>query len=113
MTEALDAHLAGQSVHYESEHRIRHRNGMFRWMLCRGAAVRDGDGAVTRLAGSLTDITDAKVADALTGLPNRLLFVDLLDRAIARTQRRHGRAVRASSCSASIASRPSTTAWAS
>ena len=61
---------------------------MFRWMLCRGAAVRDGDGTVTRLAGSLTDITDAKVADALTGLPNRLQFVDLLDRAIARTQRR-------------------------
>jgi diguanylate cyclase (GGDEF)-like protein len=28
------------------------------------------------------------VADALTGLPNRLLFVDLLDRAIKRTQRR-------------------------
>jgi len=87
--EALNAHLAGKSVHYESEHRIRHRNGMFRWMLCRGAAVRDGDGAVTRLAGSLTDITDAKVSDALTGLPNRLQFVDLLDRAIARTQRRH------------------------
>ena len=88
VTEALGAHLAGRSVHYESEHRIRHRNGMFRWMLCRGAAVRDGDGVVTRLAGSLTDITDAKVADALTGLPNRLLFVDLLDRAIERTQRR-------------------------
>ena len=44
-------------------------------------------GRVTRLAGSLTDITDTKVADALTGLPNRLLFVDLLDRAIKRTER--------------------------
>jgi diguanylate cyclase len=50
--------------------------------------VRDGNGAVTRLAGSFTDITDAKVADALTGLPNRLPFVDLVDRAIARSQRR-------------------------
>ena len=88
VTEALGAHLTGRSVHYESEHRIRHRNGMFRWMLCRGAAVRDGEGVVTRLAGSLTDITDAKVADALTGLPNRLQFIDLLDRAIGRTQRR-------------------------
>ena len=28
------------------------------------------------------------MADALTGLPNRLLFVDLLDRAIKRSQRR-------------------------
>jgi diguanylate cyclase (GGDEF)-like protein/PAS domain S-box-containing protein len=88
VTEEVGAHLAEGTAHYESEHRIRHRNGLFRWMLCRGAAVRDADGKVTRLAGSLTDITDAKVADVLTGLPNRLLFVDLLDRAIARTQRR-------------------------
>lgn len=86
--EGLAAHLADESGFYESEHRILHRNGTFRWVLCRGAAVRDRHGAVTRLAGSLTDITDAKVADALTGLPNRLLFVDLLERAIRRTERR-------------------------
>src|ERR1700730_8702900 len=85
---ALAAHLADESGFYESEHRILHRNGTFRWVLCRGAAVRDRHGAVTRLAGSLSDITDAKVADALTGLPNRLLFVDLIERAIKRTERR-------------------------
>lgn len=84
----LAAHLAGESGFYESEHRILHRDGTFRWVLCRGAAVRASHGAVTRLAGSLTDITDVKVADALTGLPNRLLFVDLLERAIRRTERR-------------------------
>ena len=86
--DGLTAHLADEGGHYESEHRILHRDGTFRWVLCRGAAVRDRDGAATRLAGSLTDITEAKVADALTGLPNRLLFVDLLDRAIKRSQRR-------------------------
>ena len=86
--EALAAHLSAASAHYESEHRLLHRNGMFRWMLCRGAAVRDAGGIVTRLAGSLTDVTDARVADALTGLPNRLLFVDLIGRAIERTGRR-------------------------
>jgi diguanylate cyclase (GGDEF)-like protein/PAS domain S-box-containing protein len=85
--EALDAHLAGGDGHYESEHRILHQNGTFRWVLCRGAAVRNVHGTATRLAGSLTDITDSKVCDALTGLPNRFLFVDLIDRAIKRTER--------------------------
>jgi diguanylate cyclase (GGDEF)-like protein/PAS domain S-box-containing protein len=85
---ALEAHLAGGHGHYECEHRMLHRNGTFRWVLCRGAAIWNGDGAATRLAGSLTDITDSKVSDALTGLPNRLLFVDLLERAIKRTERR-------------------------
>ena len=83
----LDAHLTGGSTHYENEHRLLHRSGMYRWVLCRGAAVRDAQGTVTRLAGSLTDVTDGKVADALTGLPNRLLFVELIERAIARAQR--------------------------
>jgi len=86
--DGLTAHLADEGGNYESEHRILHRDGTFRWVLCRGRAVRDRDGAATRLVGSLCDITDAKVADALTGLPNRLLFVDLLDRAIKRSQRR-------------------------
>jgi len=86
--DTLQAHLGNPNGHFESEHRLLHRNGTFRWMLCRGAAIRNAAGVATRLAGSLTDITDAKVSDALTGLPNRLMFVDLLDRAIKRRQRR-------------------------
>lgn len=86
--ETLAAHLADNSHFFESEHRILHQDGTFRWMLCRGAGVKDDHGALTRLAGSLTDITDAKLADPLTGLPNRLLFVDLIAREIKRTARR-------------------------
>ena len=88
MKDTLNAYLERGSGHYDSEHRLLHRNGTYRWMRCRGAAVTDGSGRATRLAGSLTDITDAKMADALTGLPNRLLFLDVLDRAIKRTERR-------------------------
>jgi diguanylate cyclase (GGDEF)-like protein/PAS domain S-box-containing protein len=86
--ETLAAHLANGSGHFESEHRLRHRNEMFRWVLCRGSAVRNADGSATRLAGSLTDITETKLADALTGLPNRILFFDLVERAIKRSERR-------------------------
>ena len=41
------------------------------------------------VTGARDDITDAKVADAVTGLPNRHLFIDVLDRAINRAQRRN------------------------
>ena len=58
----LAGHLDGGPGHFESEHRVRHRDGTYRWVLCRGAAVRNGAGTATRLAGSLTDITGTKVA---------------------------------------------------
>ena len=88
--EALQAHLSAAGGYFESEHRILHRNDTYRWVRCRGLAVRNGAGAATRLVAFLADITDSKVADALTGLPNHLHFVDLLDRAIKRTRRRPG-----------------------
>jgi diguanylate cyclase (GGDEF)-like protein/PAS domain S-box-containing protein len=86
--QALHDHLDRAADHFESEHRVLHQNGTFRWVLCRGAAIRNREGIATRCAGSFTDITESKVSDPLTGLPNRLLFVDLLDRSIKRTERR-------------------------
>lgn len=80
----LESHCRGETPHFETEVRMLHEDGGFRWMLCRGLAVRDAGGKAVRIAGSLTDITEGKVADALTGLPNRLLFIDRLQRAIRR-----------------------------
>lgn len=72
----LASHHEGSSPQFESEHRILHKDGTFRWMLSRGLAVRDGSGKALRMAGWQTDITEGKVSDPLTGLPNRLLFTD-------------------------------------
>ena len=42
----------------ESENRVQHKDGTFRWMLSRGLAVRDdSSGKASRMAGSQTDIT--------------------------------------------------------
>jgi diguanylate cyclase (GGDEF)-like protein/PAS domain S-box-containing protein len=84
----LKDHLSRGSGHFENEHRVRHTDDTYRWVLCRGAAVRNPAGVATRFAGSLTDITEAKLADALTGLPNRFLFLDVVERAIARVERK-------------------------
>jgi diguanylate cyclase (GGDEF)-like protein/PAS domain S-box-containing protein len=84
----IAAHQRGLTPHFESENRVQHKDGSFRWMLSRGLAVHDPAGKALRMAGSQTDITGAKVADALTGLPNRLLFLDRLVRLIEHAKRR-------------------------
>jgi diguanylate cyclase (GGDEF)-like protein/PAS domain S-box-containing protein len=86
--EEIDAHQRGLTPHFESEHRLLHKDGGFRWMLSRGLAVHDAAGRALRMAGSQTDITERKVSDPLTGLPNRLLFIDRLGRLIKHSKRR-------------------------
>jgi diguanylate cyclase (GGDEF)-like protein/PAS domain S-box-containing protein len=83
----VDDHLIGRTPHFEVEARMLHKDGVFRWMLTRGLMITDDAGAPLRMAGSQTDITEGKVADPMTGLPNRLLFLDRLSRVIARQRR--------------------------
>jgi len=86
--EEITAHQRGLTPHFESEHRLLHKDGGFRWMLSRGLSVYDVSGKALRMAGSQTDITERKVSDPLTGLPNRLLFIDRLGRLIKHAKRR-------------------------
>jgi diguanylate cyclase (GGDEF)-like protein/PAS domain S-box-containing protein len=86
--EEIAAHRNGSTPHFESEHRMLHKDGTFRWMLSRALAVFDESGKTLRMAGSQTDITERKVSDPLTGLPNRLLFIDRLGRLVKLGKRR-------------------------
>jgi len=85
--EELQAHIDGHTAHFEVECRMLHRDGTYRWMLTRGIALRDPSNQAYRMAGSQTDITLGKVADALTGLPNRILFADRLNRCLERSKK--------------------------
>jgi len=97
---ALSVHLKGDTEHFESEYRILDANKKYRWMLSRGLAVRNTDNTAYRMAGSQTDITDRKLVeerlahdalhDALTGLPNRVLFIDRLGQRLEHTKRHPG-----------------------
>ena len=83
----IDEHLAGGACEFDLPHRLLHRDGTYRWTSCHGVVVRNENGQAVRVMGCHSDVTAEKVADPLTGLPNRLLFMDHLARSIERARR--------------------------
>ena len=73
--------------------RLRSSDGHYHWLALRARPVVGSDGEVIRCVGTMIDVTEQKKAeerllhdavhDNLTGLPNRELFISLLDTTLA------------------------------
>ncbi|MCD1260474.1 EAL domain-containing protein [Paenibacillus athensensis] len=94
--QALEAHYKS-NVPFHIELRFLVADGQIKWLFLAGDAVRDDSGKPIRMIGSVTDITAKKedeqkitqlaYHDALTGLPNRLLFHKRLDLCMSQSNR--------------------------
>ncbi len=81
----LQRHIDGLSPRFRNEHRVRHGDGSWRWVVVRGLAHRRENGTCVRMAGSLMDITRDRTSDPLTGLPNRVSLHERLAYLIRRS----------------------------
>ena len=95
------AHLDGLTPTCVNEHRIRCKDGSWKWIMTRGMVIsRDAAGNPQRMIGTHTDITSRKQSealiwqqanfDALTGLPNRRMLRDRVEQEIKKARRDDG-----------------------
>ncbi|MCU0545258.1 MAG: PAS domain S-box protein [Oscillatoriaceae cyanobacterium Prado104] len=60
---AVNAYLEGLTANFQVEHRMVRKDGSICWMFACGTGVRQPYGAIGRLMGTDTDITDRKIAE--------------------------------------------------
>lgn len=95
VNDAIEAHRQNITDSFQCDYRLRHRDGTYRWMEGRGKIHQTIDGE--RFIGLHSDITVQKrfqeqfrhdaLSDHLTGLANRILFMEHLQQTVNRAKR--------------------------
>lgn len=68
----IDDYLIRRTAPFcDVEYRLRHKDGSYRWVRSRSKAIWGSDGAVMRMAGSHTDITERRQLEATVALSER------------------------------------------
>jgi len=90
---ALDTILEHRRGRISQSFRLRGADGHYHWLSLRARPVVGADGEVIRCVGTMIDVTEQKKAeerllhdavnDNLTGLPNRELFISILETTLA------------------------------
>jgi len=93
---ATKEHLKHQST-FSHQFRLRHKNSKYLWFLVRGLSIANENNKVTRMAGSITNITEQKeyefllsyqaAHDPLTGLSNRMVLSENIEQNIRYAHR--------------------------
>ena len=86
VAQALQAHLEGHTPRFEDEHRLRHKEGGWRWVLARAAAVRHASGRAYRVVGLNLDISARRqaqevlveLADGMHGMQGEVAYTALV-----------------------------------
>lgn len=60
---AVSVNISGQSERFENQHRLKHKDGHWIWVLVRGKTMVDEAAMATRMLGTLTDVTERKALE--------------------------------------------------
>lgn len=98
LRDEISNHMSGKTANFVHEHRIRHINETYIWVLTRGITIKGEEGVESRFVGTIQDITTRKffetklmiesMYDPLTGLPNRTYFLGIIEQSLGRLRRR-------------------------
>ncbi|WP_367565990.1 EAL domain-containing protein [Lacrimispora sp.] len=101
LMETFEMCLKGQVREFRKEYRIKNKDGSYTWVLNRGKVYFDESDVPNKIAGAVSNIEERKQReskieymafyDILTGLPNKVRFMSILENTLQTMEAEPGR----------------------